>query len=95
MDALASPDRAGLWPYVLVATCGGFVFGWTAILMAQLLAAAIIFVLIMPLTALALNRGQPLGTDQDPFGWNPWIQHGLMVIWVNLSWLAAWTLLAR
>jgi len=74
-------------PYALAALASFPVFGGAACATGMLLAALVAFVLYLPLTALALNRGAPV-TDDSP-ALTPAAKRILLVLWTATVWAVA------
>jgi len=76
-------------PHALVGLAVGFVFGIGAAISALLLATLVNFVIYLPLTALALNGGEPIGPE-DPAPVLPvGAQVLLLALWTITVWGAA------
>lgn len=88
---VAAPDRPWLpaLPHIAVALVIWPVFGMSAFVTGVLLAALASFVVYLPLTALALNRGQPIRDDAPApaFTWRA--QTALFGLWSATAWLGA------
>src|ERR1700710_1988665 len=86
-----STDRAwfpGL-PHAAAAAATWFVFGGAACAAGLLMASLVSFVVWLPLTALALNNGEPLAQDAAAPALTPNARRALFVLWTATAWLAA------
>jgi hypothetical protein len=90
--ASAHPGRA-VWlpglPHAAVALASYPVFGAAACATGLLMAALVAFVLWLPLTALALNRGAPLATDGEAPPLTPNAKRILLILWTATAWAVA------
>jgi hypothetical protein len=81
-------------PHAALGLATGPVFGWPACLMGLLLAALTSFVVYLPLTALALNGGRPIGPDDPSPPFNIRARTVLLGLWTATAWggaaLSAW-----
>jgi hypothetical protein len=94
----ASSDR--LWlpglPHVLAAGLIWPVFGSSAFLSGLLLASLASFVVYLPLTALALNKGEPIAEGAAAPGLTGTAHFALLALWTATAWFGAWlSILAR
>jgi hypothetical protein len=76
-------------PHVAAALATCFVFGGQACLTGLLLATLASFVVYLPLTALALNGGQPIGPDAAPPVLTTRARIVLLALWTATAWVAA------
>jgi hypothetical protein len=76
-------------PFVLTAAVPGILFGWQASVAALILASVASFVVFVPMTALALNRGAALSEDATlpPLTVRSYVV--LLVLWTAAAWLGA------
>lgn len=89
--SVASSDR--LWlpglPHVLAAGLTWPVFGSSAFLAGLILASLASFVIYLPLTALALNKGEPIA-EHDPAPELTGAAHfALLALWSATAWAGA------
>jgi hypothetical protein len=82
-------------PFVLAAGGPGLVFGWPACVAALMIASVATFLVYVPLTALALNRGSALTEDAAVPPLTPLAYAVLLVLWTTTTWLAAAAVLLR
>jgi hypothetical protein len=91
--ALGRPANAGTWfpglPHALAAIATWPVFGGAACVSGLLMASLVSFVVWLPLTALALNNGEPLRDDARAPALTPNARRVLFGLWVATAWLAA------
>ena len=89
--ATTRPTTGGSWlpglPHAVAALATWPVFGASACLSALLLASFVSFVVWLPLTALALNDGKPVQSDQVALTLNA--KRALFGLWTATAWLAA------
>jgi hypothetical protein len=85
------PDRSWLpgLPHVLMAAAIWPVLGGSACLVGLMLASLVSFVVYLPLTALALNRGEPLTQDKQAPELTPLAHAVLLVLWTATAWAGA------
>jgi hypothetical protein len=76
-------------PFVLTAAVPGILFGWQASIMALILASVASFVVFVPMTALALNRGAALPEDATLPPLTARCYVVLLVLWTLAAWLGA------
>jgi len=74
---------------VLTAIAPGFMFGWPACIAALMIASLASFLVYVPLTALALNSGQPLAEDAPAPALTAPTYAALLALWATTAWLAA------
>ena len=76
-------------PFVLTAVVPGILFGWPASVAALIVATVASFVVFVPMTALALNRGAALHEDATlpPLTARSYVV--LLVLWTLAAWLGA------
>ena len=87
------PSTEGAWfpglPHGLAAVSTWIVFGGAACVAGLLMASFVSFVVWLPLTALALNNGQPLAHDAEAPALTANARRALFVLWTATAWLAA------
>jgi hypothetical protein len=94
-QALASARPAGeqSWlpglPHAVAALLTWPVFGAGACVAGLLMAGLVSFVVWLPLTALALNNGQPLAQEDAAPAMTANAKRALFVLWTATAWLAA------
>jgi len=76
-------------PHALSAMATWLVFGGAACVAGLLMASLVSFVVWLPLTALALNGGQPLAEHAIAPALTPNAKRVLFVSWTATAWLAA------
>ena len=76
-------------PFALTAAVPGILFGWQASIMALILASVASFVVFVPMTALALNRGAALPEDATLPPLTARCYVVLLVLWTLAAWLGA------
>ncbi len=76
-------------PHLAVALLTWPVLGTTAFVTGLLLAALASFVVYLPLTALALNRGEAIAEDAPAPALTPVAQAALLLLWGATAWLGA------
>ena len=76
-------------PFVLVASVPGILFGWQASLTALIVASVASFVVFVPMTALALNRGAALPEDATLPPLTARCYVVLLALWTLAAWLGA------
>jgi hypothetical protein len=76
-------------PHVAVALATYFVFGVQACVTGLLLAMLASFIVYLPLTALALNGGRPIGPDTAAPDLTTRAQIVLLALWTATAWVAA------
>jgi hypothetical protein len=76
-------------PHVAAALATYFVFGGQACVTGLLLATLASFVVYLPLTALALNGGRPIGPDAAAPDLTTRAQIVLLALWTATAWVAA------
>ena len=86
-------DGAATWfpglPHALAGGATFLVFGGAACIAGLLMASLVSFVVWLPLTALALNNGRPLASDDVAPALTPNAKRALFVLWTATTWLAA------
>jgi hypothetical protein len=91
--ATTRPTAGGAWlpglPHALAAAATWIVFGGAACVAGLLMASLVSFVVWLPLTALALNNGEPLASDAAAPALTPNARRALFVLWTATAWLAA------
>ena len=91
--AATRPGVSATWfpglPHALAATASWLVFGGAACLSGLLMASLVSFVVWLPLTALALNDGEPLPPEAVAPALTPTARRGLFALWTVTAWLAA------
>ena len=82
-------------PFVLTAAVPGILLGWQASVAALTVASVASFVVFVPMTALALNRGAPLAEDATlpPLTARSYVI--LLALWTMAAWLGASLAVAR
>ena len=92
----ARPSTDGAWmpglPHVLAALTVWPVFGAATCATALLMTSLITFVLWLPLTALALNHGEPVPEDARGPTLTPTARRALRLSWTATAWAVAWML---
>ena len=87
------PTTDGFWfpglPHAIAAATTGLVFGGAACIAGLLMASLVSFVVWLPLTALALNMGEPLAEDAAAPAMTPNAKRVLFALWTATAWLAA------
>jgi len=88
---LPSTDRdwAPALPHAIAAAATWLVFGGAACAAGLLMASLVSFVAWLPLTALALNHGQPLAENDVAPKLTPNARRALFVLWTATAWVAA------
>jgi hypothetical protein len=76
-------------PHAAAACATWPVFGGPACVTGLLVAALASFVVFLPLTALALNRGEAIATDAPGPELTRRAQVALLVLWTATTWLVA------
>src|SRR3954452_23550795 len=76
-------------PHAAAAASTWLVFGVTACVSGLLMAALVSFVVWLPLTALALNQGEPLAADAVAPALTSNAKRALFVLWTATAWLVA------
>ncbi len=76
-------------PFVLVGCAPGFIFGWQASVASLMIATLASFLVYVPLTALALNRGGALPEDAPVPALTPRAYGMLLTLWTATAWLGA------
>lgn len=76
-------------PHVLLGLATGFVFGWPACVAGLMLAALVSFVVFLPLTALTLNGGRPIGSEDEVPSLGLGAHAALLALWTATAWGAA------
>ncbi len=76
-------------PHVAAALATYFVFGGRACVTGLLLATLASFVVYLPLTALALNGGRPIGADAPAPVFSTRSQMLLLGLWTATAWAGA------
>ena len=76
-------------PFVLIGCAPGAVFGWKASLAALMIASLASFLVYVPLTVLALNRGAPLGDNAPVPALTARAYVTLLTLWTLTTWAAA------
>jgi hypothetical protein len=74
--------------HVLAALCIWPAFGMGACIAGLLVATLASFVVYLPLTALALNGGQPIAADGPAPALTPRAQTVMLALWTATTWLA-------
>jgi hypothetical protein len=91
--AIARPAPDSAWfpglPHAVAAMATWLVFGGAACVAGLLMASLVSFVVWLPLTALALNNGEPLAADAAAPALTPTAKRVLFVLWTATAWLAA------
>jgi hypothetical protein len=91
--AAARPATGGTWlpglPHAVAAASTWLVFGGAACMAGLLMASLVSFVVWLPLTALALNNGEPLAPEAVAPALTPNARRVLFVLWTATAWLAA------
>jgi hypothetical protein len=91
--AASRPATGNTWfpglPHAVAAASTWLVFGGAACVAGLLMASLVSFVVWLPLTALALNDGQPLAQDAAAPALTPNAKRTLFVLWTATAWLAA------
>jgi hypothetical protein len=89
----ARPASDGTWfpglPHAAAAVSTWLVFGASACAAGLLMASLVSFVVWLPLTALALNNGEPLATEDAAPALTPNARRALFVLWTATAWLVA------
>lgn len=92
-DLLRSTQEPRPWllgaPHLAIALLTWPLLGSAAFVSGLLLAALASFIVYLPLTALALNRGRPIVEDEAPPALTPMAQLALLVLWTATAWGAA------
>ena len=92
----AQPSTNSVWmpglPHVLAALTVWPVFGAAACATALLMTSLITFVLWLPLTALALNHGEPVPEDAHGPVLTLNARRALLLSWTATAWAVAWML---
>jgi hypothetical protein len=90
LTAAAAP-RSWLFglPHGVVGAAAWPVFGGPACITGILLAALVSFVVFLPLTALALNRGRPIPADATAPALTPLAYTVLLLLWSGSVWSVA------
>lgn len=76
-------------PFVLAACAPGIVFQWRACVAALTIASVASFLIYVPMTALALNRGAALTEDTPAPPLTARAYLLLLVLWTVTAWLGA------
>lgn len=76
-------------PFVITAGVPGILFGWQASIVALIVASVASFVVFVPMTALALNRGAALHEDASLPPLTARCYVVLLVLWTLAAWLGA------
>ena len=76
-------------PFVLATGVPGILFGWQASVAGLIVAGVASFVVFVPMTALALNRGAPLSEDATLPSLTARCYVVLLVLWTAAAWLGA------
>jgi hypothetical protein len=76
-------------PHITAALATFFVFGGQACVTGLLLATLASFVVYLPLTALALNGGRPIGPETSAPAFTTRAQLVLLVLWTVTAWAGA------
>ena len=76
-------------PHAVAAASTWLVYGASACVAGLLMASLVSFVMWLPLTALALNHGEPLQADAVAPALTPNAKRALFVLWTATAWLAA------
>jgi hypothetical protein len=76
-------------PFVLAACAPGLVYTWPVCIAALMIASVASFLVFVPLTALALNDGAPLGDDEPTPPLTPRAYALLLMMWTTTAWLGA------
>jgi hypothetical protein len=91
--AATRAETEGSWfpglPHAMAGAATWLVFGAAACIAGLLMACLVSFVVWLPLTALALNNGQPLAEDDAAPALTPNAKRALFVLWTATAWLAA------
>jgi hypothetical protein len=91
--AATRPSTDGTWfpglPHALAAASTWLVFGGASCAAGLLMASLVSFVVWLPLTALALNNGEPLSPDALAPALTPNARRALFALWTATAWLAA------
>jgi hypothetical protein len=91
--AATRPSAETTWfpglPHAIAGAATWLVFGAAACAAGLLMASLVSFVVWLPLTALALNNGQPLAADDAAPALTPNAKRALFVLWTATAWLAA------
>jgi hypothetical protein len=91
--AATRPASDNTWfpglPHAVAAASTWLVFGGPACAAGLLMASLVSFVVWLPLTALALNNGQPLAADATAPALTPNAKRTLFLLWTATAWLAA------
>src|SRR5689334_9325420 len=89
----ARPATDATWfpglPHALAAAATWLVYGGAACAAGLLMASLVSFVVWLPLTALALNNGEPLAPSAMAPALTPNARRALFVLWTATAWLAA------
>ena len=76
-------------PFVLTAAVPGILFGWQASVAALIVASVASFVVFVPMTVLALNRGAALPEEADLPPLTARCYLVFLALWVVAAWLGA------
>ena len=76
-------------PFVLAGLVPGTIVGWEVCFAALVIASLASFLVYVPLTALALNGGNPLRADAPVPALTPRAYIVLLVLWTTTVWLGA------
>ncbi len=91
--AATRPTADGTWlpglPHAVAGASTWLVFGGAACVAGLLMASLVSFVVWLPLTALALNQGEPLAADALAPAMTPNARRALFLLWTLTAWLAA------
>jgi hypothetical protein len=87
-NSIGQPWLPGL-PHAVAALATWFAFGGIACITGLLMATVASFVVYLPLTALALNGGEPLDLDAPAPVLPPRAQVVLFGLWTLTAWTAA------
>ena len=91
--AATRPATDGGWlpglPHAIAAVVTWPVFGAGACISGLLIASLVSFVVWLPLTALALNNGEPLAAEAVAPTLTPNARRALFALWTATAWLAA------
>lgn len=82
----------GRWlglPFIVAGVVPGVVVGWSACLGALMLTCLASFIVYVPLTALALNRGNAIAQDAPVPPLTTRAYAALLLLWTATVWLAA------